>query len=115
MVIIIILGIIGYAYTDNAMDKAEQTVSDISRSFGDGDFGGTKRLANNLSEEWRNKCESYIFLFDKDHIMELTSVITRIKAFAEDENPETLVECKVAEELIRLYRSKEKITVKNVF
>ncbi len=115
MIFIIILGIVSYAYTDNAMDEAEKSVEQISESFGEGNFDRTKSLTRELSKMWHEKCESYIFIFDKDHIMELTAVISRIEAFAEDENPETTVECKTAAELIRLYRSKEKITLTNIF
>lgn len=115
MVILIILGIVSYAYTDNAMDEAEHAVEDIANSFSDGDFERTKSLTRELSATWRERCRSYVFIFDKDHIMELTAVIARIEAFAEDENPEMLVECKAGVELIRLYRAKEDITPVNIF
>lgn len=115
MIILIILGIVSYAYTDNAMDETEHAVENIANSFSDGDFERTKSLTRELSAIWRKKCKNYVFIFDKDHIMELTAVIARIEAFAEDENPEVLVECKAGVELIRLYRAKEDITAVNIF
>ncbi len=115
MVILIILGIVSYAYTDHAMDKTERAIDEISASFGEGDFDMTKSLSASLTREWLGFCDSYIFIFDKDHIMEMTQIIARIDAFAADENPEMLVECKAAHELIRLYRSKEEIRAVNIF
>lgn len=115
MIILIIFGIVSYAYTDNAMDETEQAVTDIANSFGEGDFERTKDLTRELSALWREKCRNYVFIFDKEHIMELTAVIARIEALAEDENPEMLVECRAGVELIRLYRSKEDITLGNIF
>lgn len=115
MVIIIILGIGSYIYTDNAMDRTEKAVDGISRSFSEGNLEETKLLTNKLSAEWRKQYRSYVFIFDKEHIMELTAMIARIDAFARDENPEVLVECKAALEFIRLYRAKEDITIENIF
>lgn len=115
MVLLIILGIASFTYTDNAMDETEKAVEDIAESFGAGEFEKTKDLTRKLSEQWRGKYTTYVFIFDKDHIMELTAVIARIEAFADDENPETLVECRTARELIRLYRSKEEINIVNIF
>lgn len=115
MVMLIILGIASYVFTDTAMDKTEKAVSDISLTFEDGNFGETKTLSARLSADWRKYSRCYIFIFDKEHVMELTGAIAKIEAFANDENPEILVECKTAAELIRLYRAKERLTLGNVF
>ncbi|MBQ8410132.1 MAG: DUF4363 family protein [Ruminiclostridium sp.] len=114
MVIIIIIGIGSYIYTDNAMDRTEKAVDNISDSYLSGNLDEVKRLTNELSSEWRKQYRSYVFIFDKEHIMELTAMIARIEAFAEEENPEVLVECKAAVEFIRLYRAKEDITLGNI-
>lgn len=115
MVMLIILGIASYVFTDTAMDRTEKAVSDISLTFEDGNFGETKTLSARLSADWRKYSRCYIFIFDKEHVMELTGAIAKIEAFANDENPEILVECKTAAELIRLYRAKERVTWGNVF
>ena len=115
MVMLIILGIASYVFTDTAMDRTEKAVSDISLTFEDGNFGETKTLSARLSADWRKYSRCYIFIFDKEHVMELTGAIAKIEAFANDENPEILVECKTAAELIRLYRAKERLTLGNVF
>ncbi len=115
IVLLLIIGIGSYIFTDNAMDETEAAVENIAESFGNGEFEKTKSLTSQLSQSWHNQCRNYVFIFDKDHIMELTAVIARIEAFAEDENPEMLVECKAATELIRLYRSKEEINLINIF
>ncbi len=115
MVVVIIIGAVSYAYTDNAMDKAEKAVDTIAQSFSEGDFERTLRLTQRFSSDWREQYKSYLFIFDKEHIMELTAIISRIEALAEDENSELLVECKAASELIRLYRAKEKVSLSNIF
>lgn len=115
MVLLIILGIGSYIFTADAMDKTEEAVSDISASFDKGNFEKTKTLCGQLSAQWRSYSKSYIFIFDKEHIMELTMAISKIEALANDENPEMLIECKTAIELIRLYKAKEKLTLGNVF
>lgn len=115
MVMLIILGIASYAFTDNAMDKTEKAVSDISLTFEEGNFEAAKSLCAALSANWREYSKCYIFIFDKEHIMELTMSISKIEAMANDENPDIISECKTAAELIRLYRAKEKLRLGNVF
>lgn len=115
MVLVIILGIGSYIYTDNAMDRTEKAVNGISQSFSEGRLEETKLLSAKLSDEWREQYKNYVFIFDKEHIMELTSIIARIDAYAKDDNPDILVECRTATELIKLYRAKEDITLGNIF
>ncbi len=115
MIMLIVLGTASYIFTDSAMDKTEKAVSDISLTFGEGDFETAKSLSAVLSANWREYSKSYIFIFDKEHIMELTGAIAKIEALANDENPDILVECKTAAELIRLYRAKERVTLGNIF
>ena len=114
MVLLIILGIASYICTDNTLNEAEQTVNDISLSFGKGDMELTKELALTLSGEWEEDCENYMFIIDKDYMVEITLAVSRIEAFARDENPEVLVECETVLGLMELCREKENIELRNI-
>lgn len=114
MVVVIILGIASYICTDNTLNEAEQTVNDISLSFEKGDMELTRQLSEKLSEEWEEDCESYMFIIDKDYIVEITLAVSRIEAFARDENPEVLVECETVLGLMELCREKENIELRNI-
>ncbi len=114
MVVVIILGIASYICTDNTLNEAEQTVNDISLSFENGDMELTRTLSEKLSEEWEENCESYMFIIDKDYIVEITLAVSRIEAFARDENPEVLVECETVLGLMELCREKENIELRNI-
>lgn len=115
MMVLIILGIASYICTDSALHEAEQTVNDISLSFSSGDTGLTQKLAEELSEEWEEDCESYLFIIDKDYIVEITLAVSRIEAFARDENPEVMVECETVLGLVELCREKENIELRDIF
>ncbi len=115
MVVVIILGIASYICTDNTLSEAEQTVNDISLSFENGDMELTKKLSEELSGEWQNDCGSYMFIIDKDYMVEITLAVSRIEAFARDENPEVLVECETLLSLMELCREKENIELRNIF
>ena len=114
MVVVIILGIASYICTDNTLNEAEQTVNDISLSFEKGDMELTRQLSEKLSEEWDEDCESYMFIIDKDYMVEITLAVSRIEAFARDENPEVLVECETVLGLMELCREKENIELRNI-
>lgn len=114
MVVVIILGIASYICTDNTLNEAEQTVNDISLSFEKSDMELTRQLSEKLSEEWEEDCESYMFIIDKDYMVEITLAVSRIEAFARDENPEVLVECETVLGLMELCREKENIELRNI-
>ncbi|MBQ8903789.1 MAG: DUF4363 family protein [Oscillospiraceae bacterium] len=115
MVVVIILGIASYICTDNTLNEAEQTVSDISLSFEKGDMELTRAFSEKLSEEWEEDCENYMFIIDKDYMIEITLAVSRIEEFARDENPEVLVECRAVLGLMELCREKENIELRNIF
>lgn len=114
MILLIILGIASYICTDNTLSEAEQSVNDISRSFADGDMELTKRLSHKLSEKWEEDCENYMFIINKDYVVEITLAVSRIEAFARDESPEVLVECETVLGLMELCREKENIELRNI-
>ena len=114
MILLIILGIASYICTDNTLNEAEQSVNDISRSFADGDMELTKQLSHKLSEKWEEECENYMFIINKDYVVEITLAVSRIEAFARDENPEVLVECETVLGLMELCREKENIELRNI-
>ncbi len=114
MILLIILGIASYICTDNTLNEAEQSVNDISRSFADGDMELTKQLSHKLSEKWEEDCENYMFIINKDYVVEITLAVSRIEAFARDENPEVLVECETVLGLMELCREKENIELCNI-
>ncbi|MBR4112382.1 MAG: DUF4363 family protein [Ruminiclostridium sp.] len=114
MILLIILGIASYICTDNTLNEAEQSVNDISRSFADGDMELTKQLSHMLSEKWEEDCENYMFIINKDYVVEITLAVSRIEAFARDENPEVLVECETVLGLMELCREKENIELRNI-
>lgn len=114
MILLIILGIASYICTDNTLNEAERSVNDISRSFADGDMELTKRLSHKLSEKWEEDCENYMFIINKDYVVEITLAVSRIEAFARDESPEVLVECETVLGLMELCREKENIELRNI-
>lgn len=114
MLVVIIVGIASYICTDNTLSEAEQAVNDIQLSFEKGDMELARTLSEKLSEEWEEDCESYMFIIDKDYMVEITLAVSRIKAFACDEKPEVLVECETVLGLMELCREKENIEIRNI-
>ncbi len=114
-VLLIVMGVASYICTDNTLSEAEQTVNSISLSFDGGDMELTKKLAQSLSQEWSDDCRRYMFIIDKNYAIEITLAVSRIEAYARDEDPEVLVECKTVLGLMELCREKENIELRNIF
>ena len=111
----IVLGAGSLYYTDTSARKAEETLEEVSLRFKGNDAAGAKSLTLDLRAGWENYIETHFFATDREHVMELTSIIARICALAEEEDPELTVECAVAKELMSIYREKSSITLKNIF
>ena len=114
-VLLIILGIASYICTDGALSETEQTVNEISLSFGEGDMDAVKSLSQRLSQNWRKNYGSYLFIVDKDYIVEITLAISRIEALSKNGDEELLTECETIYGLLELCREKENIEVSNIF
>lgn len=112
---LIILGAGSLYYTESTTREAESTLEEVSLSFGRGEFEQTKSLARKLSADWEKYNENHFFMTDKEHVMELSSVIARVHALAEEEDPELTVECAVARELMASYRIKNSVDWTNIF
>lgn len=115
MLVMIILGAGSLYYTDTSAKEAEDALEEVSLRFKKGDAGGAKSLTLDLRANWESYIENHFFTTDREHVMELTSIIARICALAEEEDPELTVECAVAKEMMSVYREKNSVTLKNIF
>ena len=113
-ILLIILGIAIYICTDNALSDTEQAVNDISLSFEEGASDKVKSLSRRLSEDWRQTYGNYLFIIDKNYIVEITLAISRIEALAQDGDKEILTECETVNGLLELCREKENIELRNI-
>ena len=113
-VLLIILGIASYICTDNALSATEQSVNEISLNFDEGNMDKVKNLSAQLSDDWREIYGNYLFIVDKNYMVEITLAVSRIEEFAKDENAEILVECNTVKGLLELCREKENIELRNI-
>lgn len=115
VIALVILGAASLYYTETSTKEAEDTLEEISLSFGRGELEQTKSLTRKLSQSWESYTENYFFMTDKEHVMELSSMIARIHALAEEEDPDLTVECAVTRELMTSYRMKNAVKWNNIF
>lgn len=111
----IVLGAGSLYYTDTTARKAEETLEEVSLRLKENDAAGAKSLTLDLRADWENYIETHFFATDHEHDMELTSIIVRICALAEEKDPDLTVECAVAKELMSIYRKKNSVTLGNIF
>lgn len=115
VIAMIVLGAGSLYYTDTTARKAEETLEEVSLRLKENDMAGAKSLTLDLRADWESYLETHFFATDHEHVMELTSLIVRIAALAEEEDPELSVECAAAKELMRIYRKKTSVTLGNLF
>ncbi len=115
MITLVIIGIISLFYTESVTDAAARKVDEISASFENGDYDLTRRLSGELDKSWQDYYQGHIFMVDKDHAMEISMSISRIKSMAEQEDDDLPTECGTAQDLIQLYRRKHDLTLENIF
>lgn len=115
VIVMIVLGAGSLYYTDTSAREAEETLEEVSLRLKENDMAGAKSLTLDLRADWESYLETHFFATDHEHVMELTSVIVRICALAEEEDPELSIECAVAKDLMRIYRKKTSVTLGNIF
>ncbi|MCM1419230.1 MAG: DUF4363 family protein [Bacteroides sp.] len=115
MLALVVLGAASLYYTDTSAKEAEGTLEEIDLRFREGDLDGARGLARELSADWERYIENHFFMTDKEHVMELSSMIARIRALADEGDEELTVECAVARELMTSYRLKNAVGWNNIF
>lgn len=63
---------------------------------------------------WNEFYEKHIFITDKEHAMEITALLARIAALAEEGSDELTAECRTAKKLVQLFCEKQKPELMNV-
>ncbi len=112
---LIVLGAASFYYTDSVTGSAAHTIDEIAGSFETGDFEQARSLTMTLSQRWGEYVKNDIFIVDKDHIMEITAMIARLQALAEEKSEDLPEECAAARQMILFYREKNYPTWNNIF
>lgn len=108
-------GIISYFYTDRVTSEIQDSISRISESFEREDYEAAASLSVETSKNWEHYLAAHIFVSDKEHALEITLSLLRIKALAEEKSEELSEECMTAIDLVGLYRENQRVNLANIF
>lgn len=108
-------GIISYFYTDRVTKEIRENISRISESYEMDDFEAAKSLSAETAKNWEHYLAAHIFVSDKEHALEITLSLLRIKALAGEESEEIKQECTAAADLVGLYMENQKVNLANIF
>ncbi len=116
---IIIIFLVAAALTSYFTTKS--TVEDISgylieaeESFKNKDYEKALDAAKKADGEWRKFFELHVFITDKEHMLEITSSLSRLTAFAEEEDDEFMIEVRSAKQLAEIYLQKQNPEIMNI-
>lgn len=108
-------GIISYFYTDRVTSEIQDSISRISESFEREDYEAAVNLSVETAKNWEHYLAAHIFVSDKEHALEITLSLLRIKALAEEKSEELSEECMTAIDLVGLYRENQRVNLANIF
>ncbi|MGN0656398.1 MAG: DUF4363 family protein [Ruminiclostridium sp.] len=108
-------GIISYFYTARVTSEIQESISRVSESYEREDFEAAKSLSAETAKNWEHYLAAHIFVNDKEHALEITLSLLRIKALAEEKSDELKEECITAIDLVGLYRENQRVNLANIF
>ena len=108
-------GIISYFYTDRVTNEIQESISRVSESYEREDFEAAKSRSAETAKKWEHYLAAHIFVSDKEHALEITLSLLRIKALAEEKSDELKEECITAIDLVGLYRENQRVNLANIF
>ena len=108
-------GIISYFYTDKVTKEIQESISRVSESYEREDFEAAASLSAETAKNWEHYLAAHIFVSDKEHALEITLSLLRIKALAEEKSEELKEECITAIDLVGLYRENQRVNLANIF
>lgn len=112
--VLLVIGVGSYIYIEKTSENVVSTLYDTENCFSSGNLEGARLAAKEADNSWHNFISKHIFITDKEHLLEITSILTKIQALAKAEDEELLTECDVARRLIELYRDKQTPDILNI-
>ena len=80
-------------------------IHEIEKAFEDKDSETCVKLANELTDEWKDFMERSVLVNDLGHALDITSSIAEIRSFAEADNEELYAACDRAEVQIEIFKN----------
>ena len=115
VIVLVAAGIISYFYTDRVTREIQDSISRVSESYELEDYEAAKSLSTETAKSWEHYLAAHIFVSDKEHALEITLSLLRIKALAEEKSEELKEECIAAIDLVGLYRENQQVNLANIF
>lgn len=99
-------------FTVNSItDGMIEQISQVEQLFTDGETEQCKAAAKELQQKWDTFVKYSVLINDLGHAVEITSSISEIISFAEDENEEIYASCDRAQVQIKLFRQMQQPTL----
>lgn len=95
-------------------DEIIPDISSVSSYAQSNNYSASLIFAEKANARWKEFLSGHIFVTDKEHIMEITTALTRIESLARQENEEVVTECDVVKRLIEVYLEKQEPDILNI-
>lgn len=114
IVLLITTAVFGYCSIKNTSDSILESLEATIQSFRNDDLESAVEHADAAEREWNEFFEVHVFITDKEHMLEITSSLTKIKAMAQENNDELIIEAQSAKKLIEIYLDKQNPELMNI-
>lgn len=107
-----VAGCIGsLVWTNSFTEKIIEMTNEVEQAFTDNDTETAIRVAKELRDEWDKFLNFSIFANDLGHTIELTSAISDVYAYAQENNEELYASCDRVEAQIKLFKDMQTPTI----
>lgn len=98
-------------YVDRFTDRICEKIDEVEEAFVEKDKERSSKAAEELYNEWESFLDMSILVNDLGHSLEITSSITEVYSFAQDQNEELYAACDRAQAQIKMFRDMQTPTI----
>lgn len=117
LIVAVIIGfsLYGYYYSANATENIKSSIEALMQRFEEGDYDAAQKAAQDARHEWAALSADTIFVEDTECDNEIQMSIARINELCVQRDDEIYAECRVLQELLDSYISRQQPTPANIF
>ncbi|MCL2086918.1 MAG: DUF4363 family protein [Oscillospiraceae bacterium] len=111
---LLVVSIVANRYVDKHTQEMVERMEAIRLLVEDENYDEALKATDEFNTEWQRISGNSFFIIDNGNIIEITTVIARTSSLIRQKNKDAVTECDSVISLLRLYKNKNQILLKDI-
>ncbi len=108
------LAVTSFFFVTGSAEDIIGKVELVEKSYKKGDYDKALLVANEAKLDWNKFYKHRHLIVDKEHVVEITSILSRLSTLAKEKSPDLTIECESAITMLTLFRDKQGLDLYNI-